>query len=195
MQKKYVYAGEEFRSAWAVKRAIEKAERKRFAPEPDGTLEEKQTFWAGVGVTYTEEPDPTPSLETLKARKNAELEKAFLQWYEKDAVVVSSLGFTADSDARSMMDVSGIVTALEAEPEETRTAVAFMDHNNEAHMLTLEQVQTLRLEIIQNGQAAYQQKWALRTAIENAESDEALTAIVIKFEPMDFSQEAVNDAS
>lgn len=195
MQKKYVYAGETYGSAWAVKRAIEKAENTRFGPEPDGTLEEKQTFWAGFDVTYTEEPDPTPSLETLKARKNAELEKAFLQWYEKDAVVVSSLGFTADSDARSMMDVSGIVTALEAEPEETRNTVAFMDHNNEAHMLTLEQVQTLRLEIIQNGQAAYQQKWALRTAIENAEGDEALTAIVIKFEPMDFSQEVVNDAS
>ena len=138
---------------------------------------------------------PEPTLEEVKAHKLSELERSFLQWYEKDAVVVSSLGFTADSDARSMMDVSGIVTALEAEPEETRTAVAFMDHNNEAHMLTLEQVQTLRLEIIQNGQAAYQQKWALRTAIENAESDEALTAIVIKFEPMDFSQEEVNDAS
>ena len=195
MQKKYVYAGETYGSAWAVKRAIEKAENKKFGPEPDGTLEEKQTFWAGVGVTYTEEPDPTPSLETLKARKNAELEKAFLQWYEKDAVVVSSLGFTADSDARSMMDVSGIVTALEAQPEETRTTVAFMDSTNTPHMLTLEQVQTLQLEIIQNGQAAYQRKWELRTAIENAEDDEALTAIAIKFESMDFSQEAVNDAS
>lgn len=195
MQKKYVYAGEEFRSAWAVKRAIEKAERKRFAPEPDGTLEEKVAFWADFGVTYSEEPDPAPSLETLKARKNADLEKTFLQWYEKDAVVVSSLGFTADSDARSMMDVSGIVTALEAQPEETRTAVAFMDSTNTPHMLTLEQVKTLQLEIIQNGQAAYQKKWELRTAIENAESEEALTAIVIKFEPMDFSQEAVNEAS
>lgn len=195
MQKKYVYAGETYGSAWAVKRAIEKAENKRFGPEPDGTLEEKQTFWAGVGVTYTEEPDPVPSLDTLKTRKEEALDRAFLQWYEQDATVTSSLGFVADSDVRAVTDVSGLITVSESAPAESRTTVAFMDHENQPHMLTLEQLKTLQLEIIQNGQAAYQQKWTLRTAIENAEDDEALTAIVIKFEPMNFSQEAVNDAS
>lgn len=186
MQKKYVYAGETYGSAWAVKRAIEKAENKRFGPEPDGTLEEKQTFWAGVGVTYTEEPDPAPSLETLKARKNAELEKTFLQWYEKDAVVVSSLGFTADSDARSVMDVAGLVTALEAQPEEARTTVAFMDAENQVHALTLDQVKQVQLEIIQNGQSAYQQKWAYRNAIESAASVKELDGIEIAFEKLVF---------
>lgn len=187
MQKKYVYAGEEFRSAWAVKRAIEKAERKRFAPEPDGTLEQKVAFWAEFGVTYSEEPDPVPSLDEQKATKNAALEKAFLQWYEQDAVVTSSLGFVADSDVRAVTDVSGLITVAEATPEESRSAVAFMDHENQAHMLSLEQLKTLQLEIIQNGQSAYQQKWALRTAIESAEDAEALNAIEIKFEGLDFS--------
>lgn len=187
MQKKYVYAGETYVSAWAVKRAIEKAENKRFGPEPEGTLEEKVAFWAEFGVTYTEEPDPVPSLDEQKATKNAALEKAFLQWYEQDAVVTSSLGFVADSDVRAVTDVSGLITVAEATPEESRSAVAFMDHENQAHMLSLEQLKTLQLEIIQNGQSAYQQKWTLRTAIESAEDAEALNAIEIKFEGFDFS--------
>ena len=130
MQKKYVYAGEEYRSAWAVKRAIEKAERKRFAPEPEGTIEEKVAFWAGFGVTYSEEPDPVPSLDEQKAAKTSTLERAFLQWYEADAVVTSSLGFVADSDVRAVTDVSGLITVAEATPEEARATVAFMDHEN-----------------------------------------------------------------
>ena len=132
---------------------------------------------------------PQPTLEELKQQKLAQLETAFLAWYEKGAVVKSSLGFTADSDARSMMDVSGLVTTLEAVPAESRSTVAFMDSSNEPHELTLDQVKTLQLEIIQNGQSAYTQKWTLRTQIEEAQDAEALEGIEIKFEPADFSKE------
>ena len=190
MQKKYVYAGETYGSAWAVKRAIEKAENKRFGSEPEGTLEEKVAFWAEFGVTYTEEPDPVPSLDTLKTRKEEALDRAFLQWYEQDITVTSSLGFVADSDVRAVTDVSGLITVSESAPAESRTTVAFMDHENQPHMLTLEQLKTLLLEIIQNGQAAYQQKWTIRSAIESAEDAEALDAIEIKFTGLDFSKEA-----
>lgn len=62
-----------------------------------------------------------------------------------------------------------------------------MDHNNVAHQLTLEQMKTVNLEIIQNGQSAYAQKWALRTAIEAAETTEAVNAIEIAFVGEDFS--------
>ena len=192
MQKFYVYKGETYHSAYAVKKAIEAAERKRFWAEPkDATLEEKQSFWKEFNVEYREEPDPVPpepTLEELKQRKLNQLEQSFLRWYETDATVVSSLGFTADSDARSMMDVSGIVTALESVPEESRSTVAFMDSSNEPHMLTLDQVKVLQLEIIGNGQAAYQQKWALRTQIEEAQDKEALEAIEVVFAPSDFSE-------
>lgn len=194
MQKFYVYKGETYHSAYAVKRAIEKAENKRFWAEPkDSTLEEKQSFWKEFNVEYREEPDPVPpepTLEELKQRKLNQLEQSFLRWYETDATVVSSLGFTADSDARSMMDVSGLVTTLEAVPEESRSTVAFMDSSNTPHLLTLEQVKVLQLEIIQNGQAAYQQKWQLRTQIEEAKDKDTLEAIEIKFTPSDFSKAA-----
>lgn len=130
---------------------------------------------------------PAPTLEEVKTQKLAELEQKFLAWYETEATVTSSLGFVADSDARAMMDTSGLVTTLEAQSEEARGTVAFMDHGNVAHQLTLEQMKTVNLEIIQNGQSAYAQKWALRTAIEQAQDVESVNAISIEFHGEDFS--------
>lgn len=131
---------------------------------------------------------PAPSIEELRTAKLTQLDAAFLQWYETDAVVTSSLGFVADSDSRAMMDVSGLVTTLESQPAETRSTVAFMDHDNQAHLLTLDQLKTVQLEIIQNGQSAYQQKWGLRTAIESAEDIATINAIEIAFVGEDFSK-------
>lgn len=69
----------------------------------------------------------------------------------------------------------------------SRTTVAFMDHENVPHMLTLEQLKTLHLEILQNGQSAYQQKWSLRTQIEEAQDAGAVESVEIKFNAEDFS--------
>ena len=131
---------------------------------------------------------PEPSLEEVKSFNLQELERAFLQWYEKDAVVTSSLGFVADSDVRAVTDVSGLISVAEATPEDSRTTVAFMDHENVPHMLTLEQLKTLHLEILQNGQSAYQQKWTMRNAIQSAKSADEVNAVQIKFEGLDFSK-------
>lgn len=131
---------------------------------------------------------PAPSIDELKNAKLSQLDSAFMSWYEDKATVTTSLGFVADSDARAMMDVTGLVTTLEAQPAETRSTVAFMDHDNQAHLLTLEQLKTVQLEIIQNGQSAYQQKWALRTAIESAEDIATINAIEIAFVGEDFSK-------
>ena len=180
-----IYKGENYYNVQKLRNEIFKDSGRIFGEEPK---EGREEFWAELGVTYKETPDPEPTLEELKQRKLNQLEQSFLRWYETDATVVSSLGFTADSDARSMMDVSGIVTALESVPEESRSTVAFMDSSNEPHELTLDQVKTLQLEIIQNGQSAYQQKWSLRTAIESAENAEALEAIVTSFTGLDFSK-------
>lgn len=128
-----------------------------------------------------------PALDDVKAEKLAELDAAFMDWYEKDATVMTSLGFVADSDSRAITDVTGLVTVLEAQPAETRSTVAFMDHDNVPHTLTLEQMKTVQLEIIQNGQSAYAQKWAYRSAIENAESVEALQVLKFEFTGEDFS--------
>lgn len=151
----------------------------------------KQKYAVGQTVTmkqYKIVEIPAPSVDELKTEKLSQLDSAFLQWYETDAVVTSSLGFVADSDARAMMDVSGLVTTLEEQPAESRSTVAFMDANNQPHLLSLEQLKTVKLEIVQNGQSAYQQKWALRTAIEQATTKEELETIEIEFTAEDFSK-------
>lgn len=149
----------------------------------NATIEDKGDYYEVVEI-------PGPGVEAVREQKLAELDSAFMNWYESGATVTSSLGFVADSDSRAIMDISGLVTSLEAQPAETRSAVAFMDAENQAHTLTLDQLKTLQLEVIQNGQEAYAQKWALRTRIESAESVEALQAIEIKFTGLDFSTTA-----
>lgn len=131
---------------------------------------------------------PEPTLEEVQSYKLSELERAFLQWYETDAVITSSLGFVADSDVRAVTDVAGLITVSEATPEESRGTVAFMDHENVPRMLSLDQLKTLHLEILQNGQAAYQQKWTIRSAIESAGTADEVQAVEIKFEGLDFSK-------
>lgn len=140
------------------------------------------------GLWWSVEKIPEKTLDEVRASKLSELDSAFMSWYEDKATVTTSLGFIADSDARAMMDVNGLVTTLEAQPAGTRGSVAFMDANNEAHLLTLEQLKTVQVEIIQNGQSAYQQKWTLRTAIEAAQSIEDLEAIEIKFTAEDYGK-------
>lgn len=202
MIKKYQYNGETYTSKYMLRKAIWEHDRTAISiPNPETAEgwaalvkskyneEEDKLIETPLGIVYTEEPDPEPSLEDLKNSKLSSLESAFLRWYNDGAVVISSLGFTADSDERAITDVTGLVTVEEAKSAEERSTVAFMDSSNQPHMLTLDQLKILQLEIIQNGQYAYQQKWSLRTAIEQAEDKEALDAIQIKFEAYDFSKE------
>ena len=184
MAKKYIYDGVEYYSTYTLRQDIWEKEHKVFVTPTDAA------GWQLLGVTYIEEDDPEPSLEDQKAMKLAMLERAFLQWYENDATVTSSLGFVADSDARAVTYVLGLITVSEAKPLETRSTVAFMDHENVPHMLSLDQLKTLQLEIIQNGQYAYQQKWSLRTAIETANDKESLNDVEIKFVGKDFTEAA-----
>lgn len=140
------------------------------------------------GLYWSVEKIPEKTIDEVRAEKLSELDSAFMSWYEDKATVATSLGFVADSDARAMMDVTGLVTTLEAQPVQSRSSVAFMDANNQTHLLSLEQLKTVQVEIIQNGQSAYQQKWALRTAIETAQTKEELEAIEITFTAEDFSK-------
>ena len=127
---------------------------------------------------------PSISLEELKSFKLKEVEDKYLRWREDTAVVISSLGFTADSDERANTDVIGLITAF-GEQE----SVMFRDADNQYHQLTLEQLKTLQKEIIQNGQYSYQQKWGFESQINSAETEEELNAILIEYLPKNFTVE------
>lgn len=140
----------------------------------------------------TVEKIPEQTVEEVRTEKKRALDSAFASWYEDGATLKSSLGFEADSDSRAMQDVNGLVTAAEAmaAAETAETKLTFMDANNEGHQVGLAELKTLQLEIIQAGNAAYQEKWKLRAAIEAATTKEELDAIGIVFQPLDFSKAA-----
>lgn len=140
----------------------------------------------GADLSWTVAKIPDPTLDELKTAKKSALDTAFLQWYQQDAIVTSSLGFIADSDERAVTDVSGLIKVSEATGEGT----IFMDADNQPHPLTLEELKLLQLEILQNGQFAYKQKWQIRDAIDAAADAEALEAIEINFVGLDFTKEA-----
>lgn len=130
---------------------------------------------------------PEQTVEEARSEKMRALDSAFTSWYEDGATLKSSLGFEADSDSRAMQDVNSLVTALEAQATFSDSGVVFMDAKNEGHQLTLDQLKILQLEIIASGNAAYQEKWKLRDAIEKAKTKEELEKIEIAFHPADFS--------
>ena len=138
------------------------------------------------------EPIPEKTLNEARKEKMRALDSAFTSWYNDGATLKSSLGFEADSDSRANQDVNGLVTAAEAmaAAETAETKLTFMDANNEGHQVGLAELKTLQLEIIQAGNAAYQEKWKLRAAIEAATTKEELDAIEIVFQPLDFSKAA-----
>ncbi len=119
---------------------------------------------------------PVIPFDVAKSQKLAEL-AAWFAWASGHAHLTSSLGFEIDADEVANRDIEGLITAVEAgmlaEP------VSFMDFTNTVHPVYLSDLKTMRLEVIANGQALYQQKWALRSAIEAATDQAELDAVVI----------------
>lgn len=141
----------------------------------------------GPDLEWIVEKIPEKTVEEVREDKLRQLDSAFNSWYQDGATMKSSLGFDADSDSRAMQDVNGLVTAAESQATFATDRLIFMDANNVGHPVTLEQLKTLQLEIIQFGNAAYQEKWKLRDAIAKAATKEELEAIEIAFHPVDFT--------
>lgn len=195
-QYKYTYEGQDYMSEWALRRAM---------PYVSLPRELTDEILERYGIVKSE--IPTPTTDVAMARKTAlnRLEHTFNEYSDsKDSYITSSLGFKANCRYRAFMDVSGLVLqaknadelakqayeqaqseaqAEDGEATEVPTApepqtVTFMDFDNTPHDLTAEQLETLALEISQNGSRAYGVKWAYRTALESAETVEDITAIV-----------------
>lgn len=131
------------------------------------------------GQWYLKGFAPTHPLDELKSQKlnelNTEHEKA-----ETEAYVISSLGFTVDANDRANRDIDGIIKTI------GEGTVMFCDYENNFHELNRAQCETLQVEIIQNAQSLYAQKWAYRAQVEGAESVDELNAIEFTFTHLSF---------
>lgn len=176
-QYKYKYEGQEYNSEWALRRAM---------PYVSLPKELSDEILQRFGIEKIEVPSPTTDLETARKTALSRLEQSFNLYSEsKDSYITSSLGFKANCRYRAFMDVSGLIlqaknadaVAQQENEEASPATVAFMDFDDTPHQLTAAQLETLALEISQNGTRAYGVKWAYRTALESAESPEDIAQI------------------
>ena len=109
--------------------------------------------------------------------KFVSLKEAFFS-AENTGVVNSSLGFPIDANERANRDVSGLISQMEMTSIDT---TQFCDANNDFHEVTLDNLKTMQLELIQYAQSLYATKWQFRATIEAASTVDELNAIDIKF--------------
>lgn len=117
---------------------------------------------------------PEKTLEELKEAKMQEIRQAFDR-EENIGYVTSSMGFKADATRKSKADIDGLIQAMEAMG---MADVALRDYDNQMHTLTLAQMKTLQLEVIQKGLWNYSTKWTLEGAVEAASTKAEIEAIV-----------------
>lgn len=94
----------------------------------------------------------------------------------------SSLGFSVDGDARSRDNLDGL-KAIGIEP------VAFRDHDNIDHSLTLANLELLIKEANMNRTQLYQQKWQIQEAVRKCGTLDELRKIEIVFRMEDFAHD------
>ena len=146
-------------------------------------MQEMEVEQAYNGEYYLKGFAPTKPLDELKADKLNELatitSKFDNQLVNTDMIINSSLGFAINADLRSQNNLRGLI-AVGAEP------VNFVTADNSVKSLSLEQLNILLKETIQNGEHLYIIKWGYRDAILNAKTLEELNAIEFNFSMLDF---------
>lgn len=130
---------------------------------------------------------PPKSFEELKENKLAELKGAasrFEQNVCKTMVITSSLGFPVDADKRSQDNMRGLIDVMSVAKLAT---VAYRCADDQMRDLSADELKTILVEALTNGQNLYAQKWQFEAAINAAENKEQLDAINIEFVMSDFS--------
>ena len=134
------------------------------------------------GWTYRKELCPMKGLTEKKQDKLRELSR-YADRYEQnkcdEMYVVSSLGFRANADRRSLQNVSNLIDLGEA--------TQFKDYDDQFHLLGVQDLETLGLEIKKNGANLYNQKFQMQYQISNFSTEQELENFEIHFEMMDFS--------
>ncbi len=143
-------------------------------------------YWPQEGLTEMEGKQPSPayraqsgqwvfSLETGKELKLAELANAF-DTASAEAHCTSSLGFEIDADETANKNIGNLIT-ITGESD----TVMFCDYHNQFHSVTLDNLKTMRDEVIAETNRIRQAKWTFRDAINAATTEADLGAINIDF--------------
>lgn len=131
-------------------------------------------LWEAEKARLDAEANRPPTLDEAKAAKLSEIKTAFAA-AEADGFVESSLGFRADATRRSIGDIEGLIDLVSSGA--LPAPATFRDYDNAYHSLTLDQLNTLRLEVKGRGPLLYARKWELEAAVDAAETVEAVQGV------------------
>lgn len=119
------------------------------------------------------------TLENMKELKLEQLTEAFNNWMDSsNSSMASSTGYTVNANNTAKKNIDGIITAMESTKIEK---VSFMCFDNTLALLTLQELKTIQIELIQYGSALYARKWQYRSQIENAKTIEEASSIKFDF--------------
>lgn len=130
--------------------------------------------WVLEPMTHTPEEE-AERLADAKSTKLADIRSAFAA-AEADGFVVSSLGFRADATRRSIGDIEGLIDLVSSGV--LTAPVTFRDYDNTYHNLSLDQLNTLRIEAKGRGPILYAKKWELEAAVDKALTVEEVQTII-----------------
>lgn len=119
-------------------------------------------------------------LEEAKASKLKELSQLTDNVFNsQETYLTSSLGFRINARSKALEDINSLIILGDE-------VTYFNDFDDVIHELGVEQLKILQKEVIKSGQNIYQQKWAYRKQVENAQSVEELRNIEFNFIMSDF---------
>ena len=136
------------------------------------------------GWTYRKSECPMKGLTEKKQDKLRELSRyadRFEQNKCDEMYVTSSLGFRANADRRSLQNVSNLIDIGEA--------TQFKDYDDQFHLLGIQDLETLAMEIKKNGANLYSQKFTMQYQIANCQTESEVENFTIQFSMLDFSGE------
>jgi len=116
-----------------------------------------------------------------KLKELAQVTALFEDNLNKDMYFTSSLGFRVNGDRRTRSNIEDLIAFTQTFP------VAYRDYDNVMRNVTENELKTMLVEHITNGNNLYQTKWLLESQIQECTTVEEVNAIEIKFEMMDFS--------
>lgn len=119
-------------------------------------------------------------IEEAKAGKLKELSELTDNIFNsQETYLTSSLGFRINARSKALEDINSLIILGDE-------VTYFNDFDDVIHELIVEQLEILQKEVIKSGQNIYQQKWAYRKQIENAQSVEDVLNIEFNFIMSDF---------
>lgn len=135
-------------------------------------------------LAWTVEEIPEKTFDELKEAKLTEIstEAGKYDQYKCDEMYITSSvnSLQINADARSQKNISALI-------ENYTDVVTFKTYDNSYVQLTKEQLATMLVECVKNGEALYAQKWSLQEQVNNAKTKEDLNKIEVKFTMMSFN--------